>query len=394
MNHYIGIDNSSLDHKVQVIDETGNKKSSFTIPNNLQGFAQLHEKLQSFSNAKIGLELPHGPLVDYLHHNEYCIYALNPLKVKRYKETVKVSGNKDDIIDSIAIAEYLRHNSSQIRELLYNSPEIEKLKNLSIVRERLVRDRTRHKNKLHFVIREYFPLHESLFSRFGDVVQLRMIIKYPTFKDLQSASDDELRTSLKLFRYSRPTLIEKVIKKIRIHDQLIAPESEYACRIEALTLCEILLTLRTGIQEIEKDMQNITENHRLGKIFRSLPGAGPINSARLLAIFGDNKERFDNFNGAQCYFGTAPKNYKSGNYHRVSIRRACNKAGRTVLYDHAFASLRWCPWAREYYDQQRSKNKKNSVAIRALSNKWVKIIFKLWKEEIFYDESKKTSSAA
>ena len=38
--------------------------------------------------------------------------------------------------------------------------------------------------------------------------------------------------------------------------------------------------------------------------------------------------------------------------------------------------------------------KTHSVAVRALSNKWVKIIYKIWEDEIFYDEEKKISPAA
>ena len=97
MEHYIGIDNSSLDHKVRVIDENGNPNLSFTVVNTLEGFEELNKKLSGFTNVKIGFELPHGPLVDYLHLKEYCLYSLNPLKIKRYKESIKVSGNKNDV---------------------------------------------------------------------------------------------------------------------------------------------------------------------------------------------------------------------------------------------------------------------------------------------------------
>lgn len=397
MNYYIGIDNSSLDHKVQVIDESGNKKSAFTIPNNLKGFELLHQRLKEFkkdSEVRIGFELPHGPLVDYLHHMEYTLYSLNPLQVKRYKESIRVSGDKTDAIDATAIADYLRHNSSHSRELLYNSSEIEKLKHLSLIHQRLVKDRSSHINKLHFAVRQYFPLHEELFSLFGRTVQLKMIKKYPTFKDLKAVSEEELTEFLKSCNYRHHALIGKMLGKIRNHEQLIAPEVEYAYQFEALAICEILQSLEEKLCEIKKEMNRITDSHKLGGIFRSLPGAGPVIACELLALFGDHKDRFGNSNNAQCYFGTAPKNYQSGSYHRVSMRKACNKGGRSLLYDHAFASLRFSIWARDYYDGQRAKGKTHSVAIRALSNKWVRIIFKLWKEEIFYDESKKISSAA
>ena len=118
MEHFIGIDNSSLDHKVRVIDENGNQNLSFTVANTLEGFKEFNKKLNGIDNIKIGFELPHGPLVDYLHAQKYSLYSLNPLKIKRYKESLKVSGNKNDDIDALAIAEYLRNNKSYTRELI------------------------------------------------------------------------------------------------------------------------------------------------------------------------------------------------------------------------------------------------------------------------------------
>ena len=35
MEHFIGIDNSSLDHKIRVIDEKGKQKLSFSITNTM-----------------------------------------------------------------------------------------------------------------------------------------------------------------------------------------------------------------------------------------------------------------------------------------------------------------------------------------------------------------------
>jgi len=394
MDHYIGIDNSSLDHKVQVIDENGNLNMSFTIPNTLEGFEDLNKKLGGLTNSKIGFELPHGPLVDYLHLKECHLYSLNPLKIKRFKESLKVSGNKNDEIDAHAIAEYLRSNSTHTRELAYNSSAIERLKNLSIIHTRLTQDRARHVNKLHFAVRQYFPLQDRLFGDFGCTVQLKMILKYPSFSSLRAAPDEEINEFLKEHKYRRQVYINKVVDKIRNHNQLISPEVEYAYQFEAACLCKMILILNEDLKRIEKEMNIIADSHSLGKCFKSLPGAGNILTCKLLALFGDNKDRFDNYNAVQCLFGTAPKNYQSGMYHKVIMRKACNKSARAVLYNYAFSSLRYSKWAREYYDKQRSKRKTHSVAVRALSNKWVKILFRIWKDEVLYQEDKIISSAA
>jgi transposase len=394
MQYYIGIDNSSLDHKIRVMDENGKQNMSFLISNSYDGFKKLDDKLSRLTNIKIGFELPHGPLVDYLHINNYHLYSLNPLKIKRYKESIKVSGNKNDDIDALAIAEYLRNNSAHTRELLYNSSEIERLKNLSIIHTRLTNDRARHLNKLHFTVRQYFPIQEILFGDFGCTVHLEMIRKYPTFDCLRLASDEEITKFLKHHKYCRQIYINKVIEKIRKYSQLISKDVEYAYQIEAECLCRIISVLNEELKHIEKEMNTITDKHRLGKYFKSLPGAGKVLACKMLALFGDNKNRFDSSNGIQCLFGTAPKNYQSGLYHKVIMRKACSKSSRAVMYKFAFSTLQFSKWSRKYYDNQKAKGKTHSVAVRALSNKWIKVIYKIWKDEIFYEESKKKSSAA
>ncbi|GEM_PF-1119823 len=394
MTYYIGIDNSSLDHKIHILNNDGNFHSQFIIENNLCGFNKLYDHIKEFSEIMIGFELPHGPLVDYLRNKQITVYSLNPLKIKRFKETNIISGNKNDNIDAAAIAEYLRKNSSQCRPLFYNSEDLEKLKMLCIIHQRMTEEHARYKNKLHFSIRQYFYLHESLFTDFGCTVQIEMLMKYPTFRALKSASDEEIETFLKKHKYRVLNNISKVIYKIRSYNQIISPEVEYAYSIEVKMLCEVIRNIKQNLKDVEKEMMYIFHKHPLGQIFSSLPGAGVILGSNLLALFGDNMSRFDNANQAQCLYGTAPKNYQSGNYHKITMRKACNKKARAVLFRFAFTSLRLSKWAREYYDAQRKKGKSHSVAVRALSNKWIKVIFKLWKDGIIYQEDKKNLAAA
>ncbi len=93
-------------------------------------------------------------------------------------------------------------------------------------------------------------------------------------------------------------------------------------------------------------MNNITDSHRMGVVFKSLPWAGTVLACKLLALFGDNKNRFNDYNGVQCLFGTAPRNYQSGMYNKVIMRKACNKSARALLYKFAFSSMQFSEWAR------------------------------------------------
>jgi len=80
------------------------------------------------------------------------------LKIKRFKESTKVSGSKNDAIDAHAIADYVLTNTHCTKELRSNSSAIERLTMLSMIHTRLTHDRARHGNKLHYGVSQYFPL--------------------------------------------------------------------------------------------------------------------------------------------------------------------------------------------------------------------------------------------
>ena len=88
-----------------------------------------------------------------------------------------------------------------------------------------------------------------------------------------------------------------------------------------------LLALKESLEDVESEMTQLLAAHSLSKVFLSLPGAGKVTAAKLIALIGDNKQRFGSANNMGCLFGTAPRNYQSGSYHKVSMRRACKKRG-------------------------------------------------------------------
>ena len=390
MKIFVGIDNSNLTHSVNIIDEMGREKKYMVIENNSEGFEKLLRVLKEYTkeNLYIGFEISHGPLVDFLRFHKFKLYHINPLSAKRFKETECTSGNKTDKIDSQALAKYLMLRHKNLSELLFSSKEVEKLNIYRISYARLSKDHTRLTNRLTFLLRQYFPLLDGLFSRSGSKILLKLILRYPCWEALRLASQDELTVFFKKNHYCVPRYIKRVLEKIEAHKQLISPAIEEAYQLEAQSLAQTLLLLKEQLSAVESKMQEITNEHSLGKVFLSLPGAGKLLSAKILAVLGDNKNKFQKSNNMQCLFGTAPKNYASGNYSKVTMRKACNKAARNVLYEFAFSSLQYCSWARSCYDNYRARGKTHSVAIRSLSNKWLKVIFVLWKNEKIYEEEK------
>ena len=389
MKYFIGIDCSISSHSVCIVNEKKEKIKDFQISNDLNGFINLKENLVLYPDHIIGFELSHGPLIDYLRNeNENKLYSVNPLKIKRFKETYIVSTDKTDSIDARAIALYVLMNESRLRPMMFNSPEIEQLKVYRITYDRLRIDHARYLNRLRYIFRQYFPLYDYLFSTFGCKVMLQMVLSFPVWTDLSALSDDEIKDFLILNNYRVGKNIDRVLKKIHEYDQIVNDTEELPLSLEAQTIIKILLIIKDELEIIRKRFKNILNNHKLGDIFLSLPGAGIVLASQMLTIWGDNKERFTKANQIQSLIGTAPCNYSSGKMNIVKIRKACNKHARATLYIFAFTSLRYSQWAREYYNRQREMGKTNSVSIRALSNVWVRKIFSMWKNNSIYNENK------
>lgn len=394
MKYFIGIDNSKLTHSVSIIDENGKLLKDFEVENNKSGFEKLRKTIKKYENVVIAFELPHGPLIDFLRKEKYKLYSLNPLKIKRFKEAYTVSGNKSDKVDSLAIAQYIKYNEENCRELIFNSSEIETLKILSISHDRMTIDHARYVNRLIFILREYFPLYDGLFSTSAPKILLKMLIKYPIWSVLKHETEEIFIDFLISNNYRSSKYIQRLQTRIKNYQHCVMPEVETALSLEAMSIARILLMIKDQIDQVEKKMAEITMNHPLGKILNSLPGAGLVLTSKLLGILGDNKKRFSKANNVQTLFGTAPMNYQSGGYHKVIMRKACNKRGKNILFVFAFSSLKYSKWARNYYDRQRNLGKKHSVAVRALSNKWLKIIFSMWKNNTFYEAERIISKAA
>ena len=47
-----------------------------------------------------------------------------------------------------------------------------------------------------------------------------------------------------------------------------------------------------------------------------------------------------------------------------------------------------CDWARAYYDHKKAEGKGHHTAIRALAYRWIRIIYRCWKDRVPYNEQR------
>jgi hypothetical protein len=150
----------------------------------------------------------------------------------------------------------------------------------------------------------------------------------------------------------------------------------------------ILKTIDAQMRKLRREMNRLFRQHPSYSWIKSLPGVGDLNGARLLARLGDNRERFQNLAMLRGTAGTVPITRSSGKRRSVHFRQECSHPLRKICYDLAMKSKAKSAWAKAYFKAQRERGHKASRANRALANRWVGIIWKLWETGEMYDEAK------
>jgi transposase len=149
-----------------------------------------------------------------------------------------------------------------------------------------------------------------------------------------------------------------------------------------------------SIADFDRKIAEVFRKHPDRLIFESFPGAGAALAPRLSAAFGADRDRFQEAIEVQKFSGIAPVTEQSGTKRWVHWRWACPKFIRQTFQEFAEHSRRWCPWARAHYELQIHRGKGHHAAIRALAYKWIRILFRCWKDRVPYRDEVYSQSLA
>lgn len=388
---HIGIDWGDQAHQVCVVDDRGKERAAFPVKHNAEGLTELLTRIQALESDKsrivFCLETSHGLLVEFLLDHGYTLYPVNPKASERCRQRYKVSGSKNDVLDARVLADFVRTDRAVLRPLQPSSPLARELKLLVQARDTLVRTQTRLVNQLIAALKSYYPGALDLFDDPQADIALAFLEAFPTSADARRLTRAKLQKFLRAHRYSRPDQIPRLWEALQapwipVDDFLILAQSQLA-----LALVHQLQVLHRDISSLEKTLQDRVIQHPDVGIFRSLPAAGRILHAQVLAHFGDNRDVYPTFQSLQRQAGTCPITKQSGAFRSVHFRRACNRSFRNVLHTYAFASLTQSLWAKRYYQKKRREGLTHQSAVRCLANVWAKIIHTLWIKRIPYDEN-------
>jgi transposase len=383
---YIGLDWADTHHDVEVLDEAGKRVGA-------RRFAHTHAGLHELQAFLLGIapeveqlacivETNHGLLITFLLEAGIPVYPVNP---KTANQLRKAAGAKTDQIDAHLLAKLGRLELAELRRLEPDSPTVQELKTLTRDQDALIQTQTRLVNQLTACLKEYYPAALHLFAKVQQRSALVFLQAYPTPQAASAASVAELTATLRSGKHTNPTKAAPKIFEELHRPHLVA--SEVTVRAKSRLLLSLVKQLLVVIQEIasyDKAISPLFLTHKDHELWSSLPRAGKRLAPRLLAEWGEDRSRYADAGSVQTLAGTAPVPFQSGNYAKAHKRFACLKPLRNALYQFAWQSTRQEAWALAYYQRKRAEGKTHSMAVRALANVWVRIIYRMWVNKTSY----------
>jgi transposase len=389
---FVGIDWADAKHDVG-LQAAGSQKREFSVlehqPDTIDAWVSTLRTRFKGQPMAICLELNKGPIVSALGKYDFLVlFPVNPLTLARYREAFTPSHAKDDPTDAELQLELLLTHRDKLKPLTPQSPAIRALEQLVQHRRRLVGDKVRLTNRLTSALKNYFPHVLQWFDDKDTTIFCDFLTQWPTLKAIQLARRSTLERFFRAHHVRYADVIDQRIQAIKSATPLttdarvIAPT---ALLVQAL-VSQLRVTLQ-AIDDFDEAIAQRAQSHPDFPLFNSLPGAGAVLAPRLLAAFGEQRDRYTSADELQKYAGIAPVTERSGNKSWVHWRLQCPTFLRQTFVEWAAESIRHSFWARAYYQQQRHKGTSHQAAVRALAFKWIRIVFRCWQHRTPYDES-------
>lgn len=338
----------------------------------------------------IAIELTKGPLVYALQkYDFFVIYPVNPLTLAKYREAFKPSRAKDDPSDAELALDLLVRHPERFAPLRPQSAGMRALLSLTEHRRELVDDKTRFSNRLTNALKQYYPQALDWFEQRDTMLYCDFLARWPTLVQAKRARQTSLREFFLAHNCRYPAVIERRLAAIKSAAPLTEDQGVIEpCQMQVLALVEQLRTTLLAIERFDQRIAELAPTLPDYALFAAMPGAGPHLAPRLLAAFGEQRERFPAAEALQKYAGIAPVTERSGKKCWVHWRWQCPTFLRQTFVEWAAQTIDKSFWAGAYYRQQRAKGSSYQAAVRALAFKWIRILHCCWQTKTPYDESK------
>ena len=380
---YIGIDVAKDKHDCFITNSDSEVLfKAFTILNNLDGFNNLYQKIESVmddvTKVKVGLEATGHysyNLLGYLIDKGLPTYVINPLHTNLYRKSLSLRQTKTDKVDARTIASMLMSdmNLKSYSDISYHNEE---LKSLTRYRFDKVKERAKLKSSVSRLVCILFPELEKLVPTLHMASVYAMLSEFPGAKQLADTHLTRLTNLLSESskgRYGKETAIAfRNAARTSIGSNMPAKSLELKHTIK------LIRELTSDIDEIEHEIKLIMDE--INSPILSIPGINYRMGAMIIAEI-DDFNRFDSPDKILAYAGLSPSTYQSGQLDGAysHMEKRGSRYLRYALYNAANYVCHWDPTFAEYLAKKRAEGKHYNVAISHAVKKLVRVIYHLEK---------------
>ena len=380
---YVGIDVAKDKHDCFITNSDGEVLfKAFTIANNLTGFTELYQKIESVmkdvSKVKVGLEATGHysyNLLGYLIDKGLPTYAINPLHTNLYRKSLSLRQTKTDKVDARTIASMLMSDVN-LKSYSDTSYHNEELKSLTRYRFDKVKERAKLKSSVSRLVCILFPELEKLVPTLHMASVYALLSEFPGAKQVANVHLTRLTnllTKASKGRYGKETAITfRDAARTSIGSNMPAKSLELKHTIK------LIRELTSEIDEIENEIKIIMDE--IHSPILSIPGINYRMGAMIIAEIGDFN-RFDSPDKILAYAGFSPSTYQSGQLDGAysHMEKRGSRYLRYALYNAAKYVCHWDSTFAEYLAKKRAEGKHYNVAISHAIKKLVRVIYHLEK---------------
>ena len=384
---YLGIDIAKVNHVASLISEDGSilvKAIKFT--NSIEGLQKLLDSISNFDKSQIYCAMEATgtywlSLFSALTDKGFNVSVFNPYQIKSFRGAYNKKKKKNDVIDSILIANFLSFNGTEQTSL--PNDDLLALKNLTRYRSNLVDNICKAKTQVTGILDKVFPEYSDLFSDTFSEASKQILLNCPTPNEVVNFNTRKLANLLKkASRGHHSTDKVREVKSLAKNSFGIKFTGD-ACSFEIKQLVNQIIFLENQAHELEvkiKDIYSKLDNH-----LQSIPGIGKVTAPTILAEIGDINN-FSSPSKLTAFAGLDPSENQSGN--KKSSNEKTSKRGspylRHALYTAAMVAANNDPIMHDYYIKKRAEGKHHYVALTGVERKLLGIIFHVLKENRDY----------
>jgi transposase len=386
----VGLDWARAKHDLVMMDHEGRVQARRTIEHtgdSLQATAHwLHDFEPDPGQIQVAVEMHDGALLAFLLAQGYTVFGINPKSAERARDRYRPGGGKDDTSDAFVLADMLRTDRGTLRPISRESEATQALRSLVEVRDKRIHDRTALFHRLRQSVDEWAPEISKLCDDFDRNWQRDLLSRWPLIQDLNAVHGKTINAFIRQHRLGKTTA--ERIRQTRQAEPIALPAGrEQAVRLDIQQLLSQIEQLNEAIADLDQRISEQVAEHPDAQLFQSLPINADNTVAHLLAGFGEDREQPRSAQTLAAAWGVAPVTIASGKHKTVRRRQAADHTMNQALMHFAFntAMTAEC-WASDFYRRKRAEGTAHYTALRCLAQRWVKILYAMWKHQTPYDE--------